>query len=242
MSDSFAQSIHDYLLPTGSQFSYDPFQKQIQTLYMPNQEDLMNFTILASQSGLNSPIYYNYGPGYFTLYWLEQAAAVQSQYAVPAQTQYAVPAQSQYAVPAQTQYAVTAQTQYAVPAQIQYAVPADVQGEARIALAMHDLGYNGGTDTGYERAQQLINGRMDIDTLRVMRNWFARHRYVSYPGYQGWVSDGKPQTFIKGRKNSYRGAVAWLLWGGDAAYQWIKSSEIQNALNASYSDKDNSLP
>ena len=122
-----------------------------------------------------------------------------------------------------------------------YSVPQAVRDEAEISLLMHANGYNGGTDTGYSRAEQLKNGTVDLDSLRTMRNWFARHIYVSYPGYQKWVTDGRPTEMISGMKNSYRGAVAWLLWGGDAAYNWIKSSEIQSLLNEHYPSKNNSL-
>ena len=122
-----------------------------------------------------------------------------------------------------------------------YSVPQAVRDEAEISLLMHKNGYNGGTDTGYSRGEQLKNGTVDLDTLRTMRNWFARHIYVSYPGYQKWVTDGRPTEMISGMKNSYRGAVAWLLWGGDAAYNWIKSSEIQSLLNEHYPSKNNSL-
>lgn len=121
-------------------------------------------------------------------------------------------------------------------------VPMNVREEARLGLHLHDLGYAGGTDTGYDRAQQLIDGTVDPETLRTIRNWFARHRFVSYPGYQAWVSAGRPDTYIQGRKNSYRGAIAWLLWGGDSAYNWIRSPEIQGLLNQYAPGKDNTLP
>lgn len=202
MSDQFAQSVYNYLLPTRSSFTYNPDQKQIITDYQALDQDIINFGILASQVGLDN-VYYTYYPDYFMLYWTTN------------------PSNS---------------------TQVDINVPSNVQEEARIGLLLHSLGYNGGTDTGYGRAKQLISGTMDIDTIRVMRNWFARHLYVSYNGYEKWVNDGKPQTYISGKKNSYRGAIAWLIWGGDSAYQWIKSSEIQNALNASYPNKDNSLP
>ena len=123
-----------------------------------------------------------------------------------------------------------------------FKIPESVKEEAKLGLILHDVGYNGGTDTGYNRAIQLQKDYIDIDTLRVIRNWFARHFYVSRSGYLKWIQDGKPTNYIAGRKNFYRGAIAWLIWGGDAAYNWIKSTEIQDALNKNYSNKDNNLP
>ena len=71
-----------------------------------------------------------------------------------------------------------------------------------------------------------------------MRTWFARHGPdaknggTSYPGYLRWIEDGKPFTG-KG-KNKYRGAVSWLIWGGDAAYLWLKTIKIRKLLYRYY--------
>lgn len=77
-----------------------------------------------------------------------------------------------------------------------------------------------------------------------MRNWFARHGPNARNGgtsYKGYVKDldvVRPvvNAVIRGTKTprqgarvlaeelplgSSRGVVAWLLWGGDAAYKWI---------------------
>ena len=121
-------------------------------------------------------------------------------------------------------------------------VPSSVKHEAEVSLQLHRVGYEGGTTTGFNRARQLVGGKIDIDTLRVMRNWFARHVVTSYPGYKRWVSDGRPTKMITGMKNKYRGAVAWELWGGTPAYYWIQSPAIQQRLNRAYPDKENRLP
>ena len=104
---------------------------------------------------------------------------------------------------------------------------------------MIDAGYNGGTQTGWSRAEQLAyNDKIDIHSLADMRTWFARHGPdaknggTSYPGYLRWLEDGKPLTG-KG-KNKYRGAVSWLIWGGDAAYLWLKTTKIRNTLGKYY--------
>ena len=35
-------------------------------------------------------------------------------------------------------------------------------------------------------------------------------------------------------KNGYRGAVAWLIWGGDAAYKWLKTKKIRSLLEKEF--------
>lgn len=116
------------------------------------------------------------------------------------------------------------------------AVPKSVQKEAALSLVLKKAGYSGGTETGFRRARQLIKGSVDMKTLLTMRNWFARHLYTSHPGYEKWKIDGRPKVLITGKKNSYRGAVAYLLWGGESAYKWINSAKIQRKLD-SYSPK-----
>jgi hypothetical protein len=100
-------------------------------------------------------------------------------------------------------------------------------------------GFKGGTRTGWDRAEQLAYDEyIDGESLADMRTWFARHGPdaknggTSYPGFCKWLEDGMPMDrgFSK-----YRGAVSWLIWGGDAAYEWIKSSNIKKKL------KQNSL-
>lgn len=122
-------------------------------------------------------------------------------------------------------------------------VPAGVAKDALKGLLMIKNGYEGGMDTGKKRAVQLSRSNsIDADTLRTMRNWFARHRITSYPGYLKWVDDGKPTEMISGKKAKYRGAVAWLIWGGTPAYNWINSRSIQTLLRRNFPDKENKLP
>lgn len=102
-------------------------------------------------------------------------------------------------------------------------VPAAVKEAARKGLAMHQTGFKGGTRTGWSRAKQLINCDYVTDrTIKTMKAWFARHSHTSQPGYRKWVSAGKPTTLTSQNKGIYRGAVAWLIWGGDPAYSWVQ--------------------
>ena len=116
-----------------------------------------------------------------------------------------------------------------------YKVPAAVKKEARLGLKMHNSGFKGGTTTGWNRARQLekceyVTGR----TIKTMKAWFARHGPdaknggTSYPGYRRWVRSGKPSSAgsTPKIKNNNRGAVAWLIWGGDPAYKWVKGIKI----------------
>lgn len=106
-------------------------------------------------------------------------------------------------------------------------VPADVKRSASKALQLKRAGFKGGTQTGWGRARQLVNCEYITDTtIKTMKAWYARHTYTSYPGYKKWVRDGKPSVATTSNKNSYRGAVAWLLWGGDEAKKWLDTISL----------------
>lgn len=105
-----------------------------------------------------------------------------------------------------------------------FRVPIKVKNNAATALEMKKLGYHGMTDTGIQRSRQLCTKMFVSEKdIKNMRAWFARHIKTSYPGYIKWVNDGKPMfrpdTYEE--KNKYRGAVAWLGWGGDEAMSWV---------------------
>lgn len=106
--------------------------------------------------------------------------------------------------------------------------PRAAQTAARLALALKREGYAGGTDTGFRRARQLARGS-DVPErdLVTMRNWFARHGPAAANGgtsYPGWKKFRRtPRSERERAKSQFRGAVAWLLWGGDPAYRWIRS-------------------
>jgi hypothetical protein len=107
-------------------------------------------------------------------------------------------------------------------------VPRAVQQQAQLALRMKSKGYQGGTLTGTNRARQLAKQtHVDDRTIKQMRAWFARHGPTasnggtSYPGYTKWIQDKKPSSGEN--KNKYRGAVAYLLWGGQPGWKWVNA-------------------
>ena len=112
-------------------------------------------------------------------------------------------------------------------------IPLNVKQEAKKGIKLLEAGFKGGTQTGWKRGYQLANdSQISINDLADMRTWFARHGPdasndgTSYPGYCKWLNDKLSKKELN--KNSYRGAVSWLIWGGDAAYIWLKTSEIRN--------------
>lgn len=108
-------------------------------------------------------------------------------------------------------------------------IPEAVQRAAQQAIDLKKLGFKGGTPTGHKRAKQLARGG-DISSkdLKVMRAWYARHLYASYPSYLFWVKEGKKksQEYIK-----YGGIYSWLAWGGDPGYKWVNSSKVTKLLD-----------
>ena len=122
-------------------------------------------------------------------------------------------------------------------------IPSDVKTAAQKGLKLLELGFKGGTQTGWDRGRQLASAKtISLADLNVMRAWFARHGPdaknggTSYPGYCQWLATNQPHP---GR---HRGAVSWLLWGGDAAYKWLKTSKIRKRLKDQYpSHKESTL-
>ena len=46
--------------------------------------------------------------------------------------------------------------------------------------------------------------------------------------------------------SKYRGAVSWLIWGGDAAYEWLKTPNVRKLIEEAFpkrkkSPKNNNL-
>lgn len=118
-----------------------------------------------------------------------------------------------------------------------YNPPPAVKKEASLSLELKKLGFEGGTATGFARARSLVRGSIDLENLLIMRNWFARHLHTSRPGYVKWHSLRRPKGDQYKKKS--RGAVAWLLWGGDPAYLWVSS--LTPILTKKFG-KDYSLP
>lgn len=121
-------------------------------------------------------------------------------------------------------------------------IPSNVKHEAKIGLTLLQNGFKGGTTTGWNRATQLATQKyIDLESLMIMRAWFARHGPdarnggTSFPGYCRWVKNGKPMH--KKYRNEYRGAVSWLIWGGNSAYKWLKTKKVRDALKKMYRNK-----
>lgn len=95
--------------------------------------------------------------------------------------------------------------------------PAEVREAAREGLRLREEHGRGGIDTreagelgigsGVQRARDLASGEgVSLETLKKMRGFFSRHRRNK----TGTHRDGGPSA----------GAIAWLLWGGDAGEAW----------------------
>ena len=125
-----------------------------------------------------------------------------------------------------------------------FKIPDAVREAARLSLHMRKQGFLGGTTTGWNRAKQLAYAKcLPIKDARIMSAWFARHGPTaanggtSYRGYKGWMDAGRP-TSDKAKKHS-RGALAWLLWGGDPAHRWIWGKNVQRILEKYKANKKN---
>lgn len=86
--------------------------------------------------------------------------------------------------------------------------PAQVQANAKRGLELRSEHGRGGTEVGVARARDLSNGKgIPLETINRMSSYFARHE-VDKKG-EGWGKDSA-------------GYIAWLLWGGDAGWSWVK--------------------
>ena len=123
-------------------------------------------------------------------------------------------------------------------------IPEGVRDAAITGLELIDAGYKGGTQTGWDRGAQLAeDDTIDLGSLADMRTWFARHGPdarnggTSYPGYCSWLEMGTPIHDSDVNKNSLKGAVSWLIWGGDQAYLWLKTPQIRSLLKDHYPNR-----
>ena len=108
-------------------------------------------------------------------------------------------------------------------------IPKNVKNTAGYGLSLVEQGYPGGKQLGRIRGIQLsTKDSISLNDIRVIRNWFARHIYTSYPSYERWVKS----NFNKDKITP--GVVAYLLWGGDASLDWVNSQQILNSLNNTY--------
>lgn len=71
----------------------------------------------------------------------------------------------------------------------------------------------GGTAVGVARARDIINAKdLSERTIKRMYSYFSRHESNYSEHYGEKESDGGPNAFT----------IAWLLWGGDAGFNWSK--------------------
>jgi hypothetical protein len=79
-----------------------------------------------------------------------------------------------------------------------------------------------GTNVGWTRAHQLVNGEsLSLDTVKRMYSFFSRHE-VDKKG-KDW---DKPS----------HGKVMWYAWGGDAGYSWSRAIvERESKINKNFS-------
>jgi hypothetical protein len=111
-------------------------------------------------------------------------------------------------------------------------VPENVKKVALYSYKIKRLGFRGGLETGWKRANQLsTQSAISIQDLKYMRAWFARHIITSYPTYKRWMKAGRPKDSSWHNK---RGIIAWLIWGGDSAFRWVNSQKNINLLNKHY--------
>lgn len=75
-----------------------------------------------------------------------------------------------------------------------------------------------GTEVGINRAKQLSK-RLPLDEsiIKKMSNYFARHEVDKHSSNFG------------NKSNPSKGYIAWLLWGGDEAKNWVE--KIKKRLN-----------
>lgn len=63
--------------------------------------------------------------------------------------------------------------------------------------------------TGMRTARRLASGQVDLEQLKLMNAWFARH--------------GESEQEAKARQDkTSKAAIAWALWGGTPASRWVK--------------------
>lgn len=108
-------------------------------------------------------------------------------------------------------------------------VPKNVKKWAKYAFVLKGLGFQGALETGWKRAKQLAQkDYIPIEDLRYMRNWYARHRYTSYPGFKEWVNAGKP---LDKNWHTKHAIISWITWGADPGFKWVNSDKVIQMLN-----------
>jgi len=114
-----------------------------------------------------------------------------------------------------------------------FTVPQSVRNNAKRGLLLRkQYGRGGltsqqagvqGIGSGVQRASDLIEGAVSLETVRRMSAFFDRHR------------KNKDTPPSKGN-----GRISWLLWGGDAGDQWAKSviRRVEKKIGATKAGRD----
>lgn len=89
----------------------------------------------------------------------------------------------------------------------------EMASAARHGLKLREKFNRGGTEAGVKRAEQLAEQKdLNESDLKSMHSFFARHKSDQKTKTHEWGSDSDPSA----------GYIAWLLWGGDPARDWVE--------------------
>ena len=95
-----------------------------------------------------------------------------------------------------------------------YQVTKGMIKNAARGLQLRRIHKHGGTIVGVSRARDISNNRkLSLETVKRMYLYFGRH-----------IKDKQTPGF---RTQSSAGYIAWLLWGGDEGFAWVKSIRAQ---------------
>lgn len=87
-----------------------------------------------------------------------------------------------------------------------------IADNAAKGLKLREKFDKGGTKVGIARARDLKNKQnLSNKTINRMKSYFSRHEV-----------DKRAENFGND-DNPSKGYIAWLLWGGDEAYEWVKN-------------------
>jgi len=65
--------------------------------------------------------------------------------------------------------------------------------------------------TGMRTARRIASGAVDLEQLKLMDAWFARH------------GEAEEESLAR-RDRTSKAAIAWALWGGTPARRWVKQA------------------
>lgn len=99
-------------------------------------------------------------------------------------------------------------------AQKYVSVPKSVQQAAKKGLELRKKWRRGGIGPGQTTAKYLASGKFPKERIKKMFSYLSRHEVdKKSKAWKDGMPDGGPSA----------GKIAWLLWGGDPGFRWIKS-------------------